>query len=115
VRKALLATERDHDEIADDRDLTAAMFRLFVGFPQLVFRPFALLTIGGVFQACAKLVFSVFSRLTSLPVPISVPVLRGCDAPWDNDDARDLNLNLGLDRRERYCGGEDESKGYNKG
>jgi hypothetical protein len=97
ARKALLGTARDHDEIADDRDLTAAMFRLFVGFPQLVFRPFALFTIGGVFQACAKLVFSVFSRLTSLPVP----VLRGCSAPWDDDDARDLNLNLGLDRRER--------------
>ena len=71
------------------------MFHLFVGFPQLVFRPLALFTIAGVFQACAKFVFSGFKRLASLPVP----VLGG---RWDDDDARNLNLNggtLGMDHR----------------
>jgi hypothetical protein len=56
-----------------------------------VFRPLTLFTVGGVFQACAKFVFSLFKRLTTVPVPM----LRGLRAPWDNDDAGDLNLDRG--------------------
>jgi hypothetical protein len=72
-----------------------ALLQFFAGVAELAFRPLTLFTVGGVFQACAKFVLSGFKRLTSLPVP----VLRGCAAPWDDDDARDLNLNLGMDRR----------------
>jgi hypothetical protein len=89
-----------------------AAIQFSADIPQLVFRPFPLITVAGLFQARAKLVFFRLERLTSLPVP----VLRGWGAPWEDDDPRYLDLNsVGTGRGWRHRGGEDESKGHNKG